>query len=142
MRVVVDTNVVVSALRSKRGASSAVLQHVGTGAFDLVVSVPLVLEYEDVLSRPELNINPDHATAVLDYLSSVGIEQNIWFLWRPFLRDAKDDMVLELAFNGQCSHIVTFNTRDFRDVGQFGITAIPPKDFLDLLKGIHPEVQP
>jgi putative PIN family toxin of toxin-antitoxin system len=135
VRVVLDTNILVAALQSKRGASNAVLSKVGTSAFQIALSVPLMFEYEDVLSRPEFAFDPAHVDAVLDYLAAVGLEQQIRFLWRPFLKDPKDDMVLELALNAGCSHVVTFNLKDFKGALQFGIQAIPPKDFLALLGG-------
>jgi predicted nucleic acid-binding protein len=135
MRVVLDTNILVAAFRSKRGASNVILSKVGKGFFDLALSVPLMFEYEDVLSRPEFAFDPTQVNAVLDYLAATSIEQQIRFLWRPFLKDPKDDLVLELAFNAGCSHIVTFNIKDFKNSLQLGIQAILPRDFLALIGG-------
>ena len=135
MRIVLDTNILVAAFRSKRGASNALLSKVGTSIFEIALSVPLMFEYEDVLARPEFAFDPMQVDAVLDYLAAVGVEQQIHFLWRPFLKDPKDDMVLELALNAKCSHVVTFNIKDFKGSQQFGIEAIAPKDFLALLGG-------
>jgi predicted nucleic acid-binding protein len=135
VRVVLYTNILVAAFRSKRGASNALLSKVGTGIFEIALSVPLMFEYEDVLARPEFAFDPAQVDAVLDYLAAVGLEQQIHFLWRPFLKDPKDDMVLELALNAGCSHVVTFNIKDFKGSQQFGIEAITPKDFLALLGG-------
>ena len=87
IRVVLDTNVVVAALISKRGASFAVLRQLGPGAgFEPVVSVPLVLEYEMALRR-KLGEDDARIEPVLDYLCAVGDRREIYFLWRPFLRD-------------------------------------------------------
>ena len=135
VRIVLDTNILVAAFRSKRGASNALLSKVGTSIFEIALSVPLMFEYEDVLARPEFAFDPMQVDAVLDYLAAVGLEQQIHFLWRPFLKDPKDDMVLELALNAKCSHVVTFNIKDFKGSQQFGIEAIAPKDFLALLGG-------
>jgi hypothetical protein len=68
--------------------------------------------------------------AVLDYFCGVALQQDIFFLWRPYLPDPKDDMVLELAVAASCQAIVTHNLRDFAGVGRFGIEAIPPATFL------------
>ena len=86
---VLDTNVVVAGLRSNRGTSHLLLQLIGTGRFDLHVSVPLVLEYEEVLKRsaPELGLDPSDIDDVVDYICSVATHHEIDFLWRPFLRD-------------------------------------------------------
>lgn len=135
MRVVLDTNVLYSALRSRQGASFALLSQLGTGAFQPVVSVALCLEYEDVLLREPTLLSPAAIGDILDYLVSVSLHQRIHFLWRPILRDPKDDLVLELAANAGCPYIVTFNVRDFRGSERFGVTAITPPDFLALLGG-------
>ena len=94
-KVVFDTNVLIAALRSRRGASFALLELVGTGVFDLVLSVPLVLEYEDAALRGGLALPAKDIAAVIDYLCAVAIHQPIYFLWRPFVPDPKDDMVAE-----------------------------------------------
>lgn len=130
--VVLDTNVLVAGLRSRRGASALVLSLVGVGRFNINLSVPLLLEYEDVLLRPNANV-PLTAEAigdVLDYHCAVARQHPIFFLWRPFLRDPKDDMVLELAVKAECHYIVTFNAKDFAGVEQFGLEVLPPGDFL------------
>jgi predicted nucleic acid-binding protein len=69
-------------------------------------------------------------TAVLDYVCAVARHQDIFFLWRPFLRDPGDDLVLEVAVAGSCDHIVTFNLRDFKDIERFGVTCLTPINFL------------
>ncbi len=133
--VVIDTNVLVSGLRSRNGGSFQVLRRVGTADFRTHLSVPLLFEYEDVLMRTVAGqfVSPDTVDAVLDYHCSVSSHHVIYFLWRPFLRDPGDDLVLELAVAAQASLIVTHNLRDFAGVERFGIRAISPADFLFLL---------
>ncbi len=132
-QIVLDTNVLVAALRSRRGASHRLLSLVGAGHFEIAVSVPLVLEYEDVLSRPGLCLSPENARDVVDYLCTIGNRHQVYFLWRPYLNDPKDDMVLELAVTAGCRYIVTFNERDFRDIERFGLQAIRPIEFLRII---------
>ncbi len=135
MRIVIDTNVLVSALRSRRGASFRLVQKLGSPLFQPIISPPLCLEYEDVFRRPRLL--PDYAPQdigdFLDYLLSECIECRIYFLWRPHLPDPKDDLILELALAGSAPFIITHNTRDFRGVGALGIQAVTPDDFLSIL---------
>jgi putative PIN family toxin of toxin-antitoxin system len=131
--IVIDTNVLVAGLRSRRGSAFRLLQLVGTGRFEINLSVPLVFEYEDVLYRAHENfiISPEVADAVLNFHCAVARHQVIFFLWRPFLLDPKDDMVLELAVKAQCDFIITYNKRDFKSIdAQFGIHLLTPAEFL------------
>lgn len=118
MRIVLDTNVIVAALRSGRGASNALLVSVFGGSERWLCSVPLYLEYEDVLSRAEFLLDTGHTKAeIAPFFASVAaaIEPvDLHFLWRPQLRDPKDEMVLETAANGRADLLVTHNVRDFR----------------------------
>jgi predicted nucleic acid-binding protein len=133
-KIVIDTNVLVSALRSSRGWSHVLLTSIGTGMFDHVVTVPLVMEYEDVLLRPGIVTLPAAAVhSVVDYLCATGSHQDIHFLWRPLLPDPKDDMVLEAAANGGCRFVVTHNVRDFAGSQNLGIAATTPAEFLGQL---------
>jgi putative PIN family toxin of toxin-antitoxin system len=131
-RIVIDTNVLVAALRSRKGLSYQLLSHIGEHAFQHVVTVPLVMEYEDVLLRPGVVPLPAQAVSdVLDFVCAAAIRQRVHFLWRPRLTDVKDDMVLEAAVNGQCHSIVTWNVRDFPVASGLGLTVLSPKDFLN-----------
>ncbi len=132
MRVVLDTNVLVSALRSSLGASFRVLGLVGKGHFELALSVPLVLEYEDVLLRSaaQLSVTASEINAVLNYLCSVAVRQEVFFLWRPTLKDPADDMVLEVAVASSSTAIVTFNRGDFAGSEKFGVSVWTPGELL------------
>lgn len=135
LKVVIATNVLVAGLRSRRGASFQVIRLAGTGAFEHVVTVPLVMEYEDVLLRPGLVPLPaSDVQDVIDYLCATGIEQPVHFLWRPLLPDPKDDMVLEAAAGAGCDRIVTFNVRGFALAPSLGVAPVSPAEFLDLLE--------
>jgi len=129
--VVIDTNVLISALRSNRGASFKLISLVGTGKFDISLSVPLIVEYEAVSKRKRFEhlIDTD-IDNLLNYLCKVADKRDIFFLWRPFLKDPKDDMVLELAVEADCEYIITYNLDDFKGIEQFGVEAITPKQFL------------
>jgi putative PIN family toxin of toxin-antitoxin system len=131
-RVVLDTNVLVAGLRSRRGASFQLLSEVGRGRFEIALSVPLVLEYEDALLRHAVvtGLSRADVDAVLDYLCSVAHLQRIFFLWRPLLPDPKDDLVLELAVAAGCKTVVTFNLRDFRGAEGLAVHAQRPAEFL------------
>ena len=132
VRVVIDTNVLVSGLKSRAGTSFRVLSLLESGKFMTCISVPLVIEYEKAILEADLGQRFTHIEiqSFLDYVCAVSERVNVFFLWRPFLGDLKDDMVLELAVAGQCRHIVTFNVRHFRDTDQFGIETITPREFL------------
>ena len=131
-RIVLDTNVVVSAMRSRQGASFRLLSLIGTGAFDICLSVPLFLEYEAKLLEQvdELTIGRRDVGRLLDYLASVGLHQEVFFLWRPILRDPKDDTVLELAVAAEARCLVTHNSRDFAEASSFEPKVISPGKYL------------
>jgi len=132
LRVVLDSNVLVAGLRSRRGASFRVLSLVGAGRFVTVVTVPLVLEYERAVcdTRHAWPHRAEDLRAVLDYLCAASERRQVHFLWRPCLPDANDDMVLEAAVAGKCTTIVTFNIKDFAGSERFGIRAMVPGDLL------------
>ena len=133
-QLVIDTNVIVSGLRSRKGASFRMLKLVGKGYFDINLSVPVVLEYEDVLYRQlsELAVSKKAVDAVIDFHCAVSRQHQIFYLWRPFLRDPKDDMVLELAVKAECEYIITYNKKNFWNVNQFDVQVLTPGEFLQL----------
>jgi predicted nucleic acid-binding protein len=131
--VVIDTSVLVAALQSRRGAPHKLLMLVGSGKFDVHVSVPLVLAYEAAAKRllEEIPTTERGIDDILDYVCAAAQRQQVFYLWRPFLRNLKADMVLELAVAGQCDLIVTDNERGFQGVEQFGLRVVTPKEFLE-----------
>jgi putative PIN family toxin of toxin-antitoxin system len=130
--IVLDTNVIITAQRSQRGASAKLMSLIGTGRFEVHLSVPLALEYEDVLRRhsSSLGLTREDVTDLVDALCALSQHHKIHYLWRPQLRDARDELILELAVAARCSHIVTYNRRDFVGAEQFGIKIVTPKEFL------------
>ena len=135
MRVLIDTNVLLSSLLSRRGASFRLVQRLGSPQFQPVISPPLCLEYEDVFRRPGLltGYSPQDIDDFLDYFLAQCIKCRIHFLWRPHLPDPKDDSVLELALAGGAPFIITHNTRHFRSADSLGIRAVTPDQFLRIL---------
>ncbi len=131
-QIVIDTNVILAGLWSQLGTSHQLLQRLDEGDFDFHLSVPLVMEYEDVClrHRAELGLSQRDISVVMDQICAAGQRHEIFYLWRPWLKDPKDDMLLELAVAARCSKIVTFNLRDFTGIDSFGIEAIRPGDFL------------
>lgn len=130
--IVIDTNVVVSAQRSKRGASAKLMSLIGTGRFKIHLSVPLALEYEEVLRRQSatLELTQEDVADLVDALCALSHHHKIHFLWRPQLPDVDDEFVLELAVAARCSHIVTYNQKDFAGAERFGVEVVTPKKFL------------
>jgi putative PIN family toxin of toxin-antitoxin system len=138
MRVVLDTNVVVSGLRSARGASHALLRSLPSPSFDTVLSTPLYLEYQAVLLRPGMlpsSYDKSDIMAVCRFIASISHLQDVFFLWRPLLPDPKDDMVVELAFASGSRYIVTHNISDFGPAVGLGVRAVRPGDFIEIIGG-------
>jgi putative PIN family toxin of toxin-antitoxin system len=130
--IVLDTNVIITAQRSQRVASAKLMSLIGTGLFELHLSVPLALEYEEVLRRQSsvLHLTQEDVTDLVDALCALSHHHKIYFIWRPQLRNAKDKMVLELAVAAKCKYIITYNQKDFAGVEQFGLKVATPKQFL------------
>ena len=140
MRVVLDTSVLVAALRSKRGASNRLLVLVAHTELRPLVSTALFLEYEDVLMRPETRLATKMDAAdvqgFLATLASAAEAVDVNFRWRPQLTDPKDELVLEAAVNGSADALVTHNARDFRTAApRFGLRVLLPRE---LLKELEP----
>jgi putative PIN family toxin of toxin-antitoxin system len=135
IQIVVDTNVFVTALRSRHGASYKLIQLIKKGIFQLNLSVPLAVEYEAVAKRTigEITLNEEEVDNILDFVISKSNCWQIFYLWRPELNDPGDDMVLELAVTANCQYIITYNVGDFKSAKKFGITAITPKEFLQMI---------
>lgn len=138
-RLVLDTGVLIAALRSDRGASRVLLTGALQGTFTLLASVPLMLEYEAVATRPEhlaaSGLSEGDVQALLDALARVVTPVRLAFLWRPLLLDAADDMVLETAANGRADLLVTLNRRDFEPASEaFTFEVVSPGEALTRLR--------
>jgi len=133
--IIMDTNILFSGLYSASGASFKILEHLAAGRIRLALSTPLLFEYEDVLKRNQtkLNLLDEDIDVVLDNLCAFSRFQKVYFLWRPYLPDAKDDLVLELAVAAKVKTIVTHNLKDFVGIDKFSVEAIVPKTLLERL---------
>jgi len=144
MRLVLDTDVVVAAFRSDRGASRPLLLAALEGRIKLLASVPLFLEYEAVLTRPEqrapIGLSVESINMVLDTLAAAVEPVVFRFLWKPQLKDPADEMVLETAVNGQANRIATFNVKHLRAAARaFGISAAPPGEIWEEFRRLEHE---
>ncbi|HHZ78071.1 MAG TPA: putative toxin-antitoxin system toxin component, PIN family, partial [Candidatus Lambdaproteobacteria bacterium] len=124
--IILDTNVLFSGLYSSSGASYQILRAIEKGQIKIVTSTTLIFEYEDILRRKkaDLKLTDAEIEIILDNLCYLSRFQKIYFLWRPFLKDPKDDHVLEVAIASQTKTIVTQNIKDFTGSEYFGIRAI------------------
>lgn len=127
-----DTSVIVAGLRSSRGSSFQLLKRVEQGALTPVLSVALALESEAILKREahEMGLTEGDIDDFVDSMCSAGDLRKVHFLWRPKLRDPKDEFVLEVAVESECGVIVTHNVRDFAAAERFGIRIVGPGEFL------------
>jgi len=135
-QIVLDTNVLVAAMRSRHGASHRLLSLLGDDRWRPNVTVAVVLEYETVLKRDcqQFGLTEQDIDDVVDAICSQAGLHRLYFLWRPVASDPDDDLVLEAAIASHSDFIITFNTRDFADSTKFGIRCLTPKEFLILLE--------
>lgn len=131
--IILDTNVLLAALRSRKGASYKLLTLVRAKKFRLHLSVPLFVEYESVCKREQHALDAETVDDILNYLALVASKHDIFYLWRPILKDPKDDHVLELAVKSSSQFIVTFNKKDFIGAEPFGVSIVSPLEYLQHL---------
>ena len=136
IRIILDTDVLYAGLYSSEGAFFQILRAIERGQIQIILSTPLLFEYEDILNRKEseLGLSERQIEAILDNLCMLSVHQKIYFLWRPFLQDPKDDHILEVAVASRTNTIVTHNIRDFKGIDKFGIRAITPRELLKEIK--------
>ncbi len=135
MRFVLDTCVIVAAVKSRTGASRVLIEPAVTGEIEFVLTVPLVNQYEEVLYRPENRVNEwadNHLAKLISSLLDAAKWIDPHFSFRPTLQDEGDELVLEAAINGNAD-IVTFNVRDFKPASRFGIRVLRPSEILQEL---------
>lgn len=139
VRLVLDTDAIVAAMRSPGGASAAILRAARQDQVTLLVSVPLALEYESICRKPEhrqaAGLSDQQTEIFLDAVLAMSEPVETHFLWRPQLRDPSDEMVLEAAVNGRADALVTFNRRDFGTAPErFGVLMLLPREALARIK--------
>ncbi|MBM2815475.1 MAG: PilT protein domain protein [Ignavibacteria bacterium] len=131
-QIVIDTNVIVTSMLSKKGASYKLVGIFDKAEkFDINITVPLFFEYEYALKKQ--NINYLKIEKILGYLAKHANQIDVHYLWRPYLPDTKDDCVLEAAINSSSQFIITYNKKDFKNVFQLGIKIVNPKEFLEII---------
>jgi putative PIN family toxin of toxin-antitoxin system len=135
-QVVLDTNVLVAAMRSKAGASYRLLTLLGDGRWRPNLTVAVALEYEAVLKRNcrEFGLTEDDIDDALDAIISLAGLHRLYFLWRPVAADPDDDLVMEAAIASHSDFVVTFNKRDFPESRRFGIHCLTPREFLTMVE--------
>jgi putative PIN family toxin of toxin-antitoxin system len=139
LRIVLDTDVVVAALRSRDGASNALIRAIAMGRLRALVTPALFLEYEAVLKRAEQRIvhglSLTEVDGFLSALASASEPVEVSFQWRPQLADPNDEMVLEAAVNGAADALVTHNVKDFvKGAARFGLRVLRPGELLKELR--------
>lgn len=140
-RLILDTNVLVTALCNSNGASHLLIRWALTGKIILLASPALWLEYEAVIKRPQIRlrhgISLENLDIVLDSLAAQVQPVHLNYLWRPQLPDPNDEMVLETALNGNADALVTFNTKDFADAAdRFSLKLLTPTECIKIIGGM------
>jgi len=135
VRILLDTNVIVAAMRSPRGGSAELLRRIDHGKATMLLSVALALECEATCMLAEhrlaAGLSAAEAGIFVDGLIAIADPVESFFRWRPQLHDPGDELVLEAAVNGRADAIVTFNVSDLRDAERsFGIAVIRPGEAL------------
>lgn len=131
--IVLDTNVLLSALKSSQGTSFRLLAGLADHRYQLHISTPLVIEYEAVLKRGNLKLREAQIDDIIDFICAQATHHTVFYLWRPTLKDPDDDFILELAVKANAS-IVTWNVADFKRARKFAVAILTPREFLAQLE--------
>lgn len=131
-QIVIDTNVIVTGLRSKRGASYKLLTMLKDFRWQVNVSTTLILEYEEILRREQtaIGLSNQDIDDFLDGICHISKHRDIFYLWRPAANDPDDDFLIDLAVASQADFLITYNPRDVKHIRQFGIETVSSKEFL------------
>jgi putative PIN family toxin of toxin-antitoxin system len=135
LQLVIDTNVLIAGLRSRRGAAFRLLSILNDARWQINLSVALVLEYEEVLKRESaaLQLSYEDVDIVINALVNISNRRPIPYSWRPMSHDADDDFLIELALNIRADHIITYDLRHLRVLKELGFSVITPREFLELV---------
>jgi putative PIN family toxin of toxin-antitoxin system len=138
-QIVIDTNVLVSGLRSGRGASYKLLSILNDHRWQVNVSTPLIYEYEEILKNvsEELGLTLQDVDLTIAAICNIANFHLIFFLWRPMAKDPDDEFLIDLAFKAQADFIITYNQKDLQPVERFGIRVVTPKQFLQIVGEIN-----
>jgi putative PIN family toxin of toxin-antitoxin system len=131
-QIVIDTNVIVSGLRSKRGAAYKLLTMLNDNRWQINISTALIMEYEEVLKREQINLglSIQDIDDIIDAICHIANHKDIFYMWRPAAHDPDDDFLIDLAVAAESVFLITYNPKDFKNIEQFGIKAVCPKEFL------------
>jgi len=129
--IVIDTNVLLSAIYSNKGASYKLLSIIDSSKFKVNISTTLIYEYEEIL-KLKSKLEVEYIDSILNYICAIGKKNKIFYLWRPKLRDTDDDFLLELAVKSN-SIIITLNGKDFKPACEFNLIVMTPKEFLQYI---------
>jgi putative PIN family toxin of toxin-antitoxin system len=134
-QIVLDTNVLLAGLRSRRGASYKLLTILNDNRWQLNISTTLVFEYEEILKQEQmqLGLSLEDIDDVINALCAIANKRSIFYLWRPMLNDPDDDFLVDLAVEAQAHYIITYNQKDLQPAEKFGIKVVTPKQFLQLM---------
>ncbi|HMW07572.1 MAG TPA: putative toxin-antitoxin system toxin component, PIN family [Leptospiraceae bacterium] len=138
-KIIIDTNVLVSGLKSRLGASYKLLSSLNDERIQLFLSNSLLFEYEEILKRNNhlVNLDLNEIDSLLDDICAIASTKNIFYLWRPTTSDPDDDFIVDLAIASNIDYIITFNVSNFLNAKKMNIKTITPKEFLQLLGGIQ-----
>ena len=139
-QIVIDTNVILTGLRSKKGASYKLLSILNDKRFEINISAPLIFEYEEVLKREQqqIRLTNEDIDNIINGICYLANHHDIFYIWRPLAKDKDDDFLIDLALKCQAQFIISYNDKDLRPIEKFGVSILTPKQFLQLLGEINP----
>lgn len=139
-QLVIDTNILLSGLRSKKGASYKLLTLLNDPRIQINISVPLIFEYEQILKREyqDLELTLEDIDNIINGICAISNQRTIFYLWRPLAKDPNDDFLIDLAIEAQADFIISYNIKDLKPIEKLGVLVLNPKQFLQLIGEVNP----
>ncbi len=139
-QIVIDTNVFLAGLRSKKGASYKLLSILNDKRFQINISATLIFEYEEILKREQeqISLTNEDIDDIINGICHLANHHEIFYIWRPLAKDKDDDFLIDLALKCQAQFIISYNDKDLKPIEKFGISILTPKQFLQRLGEIKP----
>ena len=133
MRVVLDTNVLISGMLSPFGTCGEIVRMLTGNELTLCIDSRIIFEYQEVLYRPKFDLDTNSIEIIIEYIGNRA--ENYPTIPLPVtLPDPDDNPFVEVAISAKVDCLITGNLKHFPENSRFGINVLSPREFIDYIK--------